>query len=407
MDEKELKALLEDVAKKNGKAISEAVKTEVEAATAGLMKASELESKLEAAGISKKNIETLTKAVEDQGLEMRKFFEKPVSTKTVEEIIEEKSKEIAKLASGGQNVKIEVPTRKTAVARSSVQSSTMAMVLPGVGELPYMGTVLSGLFRHAPVSPSSNGVIRYYDQNSITRNAAATAEAATKPESAITWIERTLTLEKIADSIPVSKEAWKDVYFIQSELNRLLNVNLALLEDAQLWDGSGTTPDLRGIYTSAYAFDYVGDAITRANLFDLIAAVKVDITNNRQSKYMPQVAVINPADSFKLKVTKLTDGQYVTPTWGNTSVIDGIRVVESSQVTENTMLVGDFNYATVYDLEGITVEMGWVNDQFIKNAMTILAEKRMGLLHRTVDQYAFAKVTDIDAALASLTSGAT
>ena len=407
MEANELKAILEQVGKVNGEAIKEAVRTEVQAATQGLMTADVLGQKLEAAGIKPDTIKTLTDALEKQGLEMRKIFEKPKSSKTVDEIIMEKADEIVKLANTRTSMKIELPSvNKTEVTRSGVQSTTMAMRLAEVGQSPYLGAVMSGLFTHAQVSPSSNGVIRYYDQNTVTRNAASVAESATKPESAINWVERTCLIEKIADSIPVTKEAWKDVYFIQSEINRLLNVNLALIEDSLLWDGDGNTPNIKGVYTSAYAFDYVGDQVTRANIFDLASAVKVDIANNRQSKYMPNNILINPKDAYKLKTTKLTDGQYETPSWGNGSVIDGMRVIESSQVTENTMLVGDFRFGTIYDLEGVTLEVGWVNDQFIQNAMTILAEKRMALLVRTIDAYAFCKVTDIDAALLQLTNGA-
>lgn len=408
MEANELKALLEEVGKANGLSIKEAVRTEVQAATQGLMTADVLGQKLEAAGIKPDTIKTLTEAVEKQGLEMRKLFEGPKSNKTMEEVIEEKAEDIAKLAKGGTNVKITLPsTRKTEVTRAGVQSTTMAMRLAEVGQTPYLGTVMSSLFTHAQVSPSSNGVIRYYDQNTVTRNAAFTAESAVKPESAINWIERTLLIEKLADSIPVTKEAWKDVYFIQSEINRLLNVNLALAEDNALWDGDGNTPNIKGVYTSAYTFDYVGDAVATANLYDLIAAMKVDISNNRQSKYAPNTVIINPQDAFYLKTIKNANGDYIFPYWAmGTSTIDGMRVVESSQVTQNTCLVGDFRFGTIYDLEGVTIEMGWINDQFVQNAMTILAEKRMALLIRNIDQYAFVKCTDIDAGVLQVKNGA-
>ena len=407
MEANELKAILAEVGKANGEAIAQKVKDEVKIAVDGLGPVSLMAQKLEELGVKMDSVKKLEDAVEAQGTEMRKLFSNPSNvTKTRDEIIMEKAEEIVKLADTRGRMKIQLPTNKTEVVRSGVSSTTMAMRLAEVGQQPYIGTVMSGLFTHASVSPSSNGVIRYYDQNTVTRNAASVAESATKPESAINWVERTCLIEKIADSIPVTKEAWKDVYFIQSEINRLLNVNLALIEDSLLYDGDGNTPNIKGVYTSAYAFDYVGDAVTRANIFDLASAVKVDITNNRQSKYMPNVMLINPKDAYKLKTTKLTDGQYTTPTWGNGSVIDGLRVVETSQVTENTMLVGDFNFGTIYDLEGVTLEVGWVNDQFIQNAMTILAEKRMALLVRNIDAYAFCKVADIDAALLQLTNGA-
>jgi hypothetical protein len=403
VEEKELKSLMEGMADKQ----KQAIKTEVEAATAGLMTTKDLEAKFEAIGLKDNVIKSLTEAVEKQGVEMRKLLGgEEGEKKGLDQLIKEKSEQIVKLASGGQNVKFEV--NKTAIARASVSGSTMAMRLPDVGEIPYLGTVMSGLFRHAPVSASSNGVIRYYDQNAITRNAASVAEAATKPESAITWVERTLTLEKVADSIPVSKEAWKDVYFIQSEIDRLLNVNLSLKVDELLYDGDGNTPNIKGVYTSATAFDGsaspYADAVDNANIYDLIAATAVNISNNKQSKYSPNVVLLNPVDIWKYKVLKATDGHYILPPFVTSDGMNiaGMRVIETSQVTANTMLVGDFRFGTIYDLEGINVEMGWVNDQFIKNSMTILAEQRLGLLIRTVNEGAFNKVTSISAAIANL-----
>lgn len=81
--------------------------------------------------------------------------------------------------------------------------------------------------------------------------AASVAEGATKPESAISWIERTCRIEKVADSIPVTKEALADIFFVQGEIRRLLEINLALKVDDLLYDGDGVTPNIKGVYTSA------------------------------------------------------------------------------------------------------------------------------------------------------------
>jgi len=285
------------------------------------------------------------------------------------------------------------------------------MRLPDIGQIPFLGTVMSGLFRHAGVSPSSNGVIRYFDQQAITRGADTVAEAATKPESVITWIERTLSLQKIADSIPVTKESFADVGFIESEVRRLLDVNLSLKEDEQLWDGNGIAPNLKGAFTSAVTFDAAAYAISGkvkaadGTLYDLLAILRVELSNAKQSKYMPTAVVMNPSDVLRYKLAKGTDGHYVLPPFisADGTIIDGMRVIESSQVTINTMLVGDFRYGTIYDLEGVTVSMGFINAQFVQNAMTILAEKREGLLIRDVDVDAFLKVIDIDAAIVAIT----
>ena len=79
-----------------------------------------------------------------------------------------------------------------------------------------------------------------------------------------------------------------------------------------------------------------------------------------------------------------------------------MHIAESSHVTPNTMVVGDFRYGTIYDLEDLTIEMGWIDDRFVRNQVTILVEQRLALLIRTGDETAFRKVTNIATALANL-----
>lgn len=412
MEEKELKALLEGVAKENGKAIQDAVKTEVQAATAGLMKSDEIGSKLEALGVKADAIKMLTEAVEKQGVELQKLFSgNKGPQKSMEEIIFEKAADIKNIAksSGRTSFKIDLPAvNKTEITRASVGSSTQAMRIPGIGQDPYLAAVISDLFPHVQVSPDSNGVIRYVDQSTVTRNAASRAESAAAPESVLAWTERTLSIEKVMDSIPVTKEAFNDVGFIAGEINRLMNLNLQLKIDDLLYDGDGNTPNIKGVYTSASALTIAGSAyeasVLDPTIYDLLATVRVDVMNNRQGKYNANVALMNPVDILKMKLSKAADGHYILPPFiaQNGMMVDGLRIVESSQVTADTLLVGDFRYGTIYDLEGATIEMGWVNTQFTENTMTILASQRLGLLIRTVDETAFRKIASIETALGSL-----
>lgn len=427
-------AEIEKLVKSVGDKHKETVKSEIEIAikAAGfdkdlgttLMK--QLTDKLETLGLKDDVLKTMKEVAEKQGEAMRKLQagNEPGKVKDVEKIIEEKAVEIAALSKISKNsnsnliinlsaAEVAQYANKTQVARASVSGSTMAMRLTEVGQLPYLGMKMAQLFRHAQVGPSSNGVIRFYDQAAITRGAGMVAEGATKPESAITWIERMIKVEKIADSIPVTKEAWNDVYFIQSEIERLLNLNLPLKEDQQLWSGTGVTPEIAGVYTTASAVDIAAAiaagtifGVPLANIYDLIASMRVLIMNSKQSKYQPNAVVMNPTDILRYKLTKDSFGRYLIPSFvtADGQSIDGCFVIESSQVTANTLLVGDTRYGTIYDLEGVTLEMGYINDQFIKNAMTILAEKRETLLIRNVDADAFLKCTNITDAVVALTA---
>ena len=410
MDEKELEKLMNGVADKT----KAAIKAEIEAATNGLMKKDDLAASLEKAGIKAEEIKKLTDAVEKQGLELQKMLAggNKGAHKSMEEILEEKAQAIKQLASGEQRViKLSLPTiQKTEVTRAAFASNTLGVRLPGIGELPYLGMVMAPLFRKATIGAGMNGTIRYYDQAAVTRNADFKAESAAYPESAISWIERTANAEKLADSIPVTKEAFNDIDFIKSELDRLLNLNLALKEDAALYSGDGNTPNIKGINVYATAKDATvlaapyAASVNNANLYDLIAVLRVILSSSKQSKYAMSHVLLNPADVLKFKLKKGADGHYVLPPFisADGRYIDGCQVIESNQVTANTLCAGDFRYGTIYEAQGIEIEMGWINDQFVQDAMTIKASKRELLLVRNVDADAFLKITDIDAAVNGL-----
>lgn len=417
MGQEELEKLLEGVSKKH-KDYADGIRTEIKRVVdenfEKTLLVDKLEDSLKGLGVDPGALKELTDAVKKQGDEMRKLMEKrkEEEVKTLKEVIAEKAedlKTLSKAPSGSVRLTINKDIFKTTVQRSAITDSTLAMRLQSIGQLPYLDTIMSGLFRHVPLTGDHSGNIRYIDQKTITRNAATVAEGASKPESAITWQEYTFNVEKVADTIPVTREALMDVGFIRGELERLLQVNLALEEDSQLWDGDGVTPNLKGIYTYTSAFNhaaYAGFKADNATLYDLLAILRVQVTNGKGGKYSPNVVVMNPADTLRYKLAKGTDGHYVLPPFvmENGQQIDGMLVRESSQVTANTLALGDFRFGTVYDVEDITVDIGYVNDQFKKNMLTMLAEKREGLLVRNADLDAFLKVTDIDAAVLAVTA---
>jgi hypothetical protein len=410
---------LEKLMKKQGEEAKEFIQTEIKELAKGLTSTTEFEKKMTALGLTDGVIKELTEAVKKQGEKLREIEDakgKDTPQKSMEDIVKEKATEIKALVSASQNteVKIIVPAvNKTVVTRAGLSNSTLGMFLPDVGQSPTISTVIRPLFRQGRISANSNGVIRYIDQNVITRNAAFVAEGALKPESAITWIQRSLELQKIADSIPVTKEAWADIDFIQSEIRQLLEVNIKLKEDDALYDGTGVAPQITGIYTYAPTFDaaaYAADAnmpkFQDANLYDLVAVLRAVIMLNQGNKFDPKIVLMNPMDTLRYKLMKATDGHYLIPPFVSSDgmVIDGMRVVESSQVTANTLVIGDFQYGTVYDDgQGIEITMGWINDDFLKNQWRILAEERLALLVRTIYLPAFRKVTSISAALTAIT----
>jgi len=142
------------------------------------------------------------------------------------------------------------------------------------------------------------------------------------------------------------------------------------------------------------------------NIADLAMNLATYVSNKAdasgaQSKYAPNVLFINPADALKFLV-KSNDGVYQLPPFMSNGKVGNMTIIESPKVTVNTLMVGDASYGTIYQSEDVVIEMGLVNDQFLKNQWTIRAEQELCFLQRTADLGAFTKVTDINAAIAAL-----
>jgi HK97 family phage major capsid protein len=104
--------------------------------------------------------------------------------------------------------------------------------------------------------------------------------------------------------------------------------------------------------------------------------------------------VLNPANMEVFLSS--TDGmqQYLGagPFSGNAiSNLWGLRVVEDENIAEGTALVGDGRMAAVWDRMQAQIFIDTIDDQFVRNMMTILAEERVALT--VFRPAAFAEVT--------------
>jgi HK97 family phage major capsid protein len=387
------------------------VKNEISQAVKGIITADELQKSLEPLA-SKEAVEKMVEAVEKQGAKINELIntnQKSV-VKSLVDVLKENAQQIETVAKDRKGL----VRFKTEITRASVTTGHQGLFLPGVNIMPYQGAVLEPLFAQGSVGAGSNGTIYYTDQTTDTNNAAAKAESAAFGESVAAWTGRSATLEKITDSFPVTWEAMRDLDFMASEVNRLLNTHLVVKVDNYLYSGSGATPVPTGVYTAATTFvpatflsSYGGVGINFANIYDLIAAMRVTIMNGYSGKYRPDTVLMNPLDVLKLKLTKDADGQYVIPPYsamGGQFMVDGLKVIESESVTANTCVVGDFRQGTVYTDGGIEIELGYINTQFTEDVATLKARKRMMLLIKTADAGAFYKSTDIAGNVQTITN---
>lgn len=311
-------------------------------------------------------------------------------------------KEIAK----GSNKEIVV---KASTNRASISGNEQAFDLPDIGQLATRRLSLYDLFPKVPVSSSNNqGVIRYYDWDEVTvaRAAAMVAEGGAFPESTAKWLKGSISLQKIGDSIPVTEEMLEDEAMFASELEMFLQINVELVQDDQLCNGSGTGSNLTGIFTSAPAYTAVASGIAGASIYDLIVKMSEDITTTGGAKYMPNFAIARQSVINQMRLTKDANENYVMPPFVTRDgrEVAGITVVESNIAPANALLIGDNRFARIYEKGGIELAKGEVNGQFLEDEMTLKARKRLAFLIRNADKGGFRKVTDVNAALVTLAS---
>jgi HK97 family phage major capsid protein len=225
------------------------------------------------------------------------------------------------------------------------------------------------------------------------------------PESTATWVQKTLPVKKMGDSIPMSSEFLYDYSMLADEVRTFLAQNLSLLEDTQLLTGTGLTTNMTGLETYASAYTASASGISGANLADLVLKVKEDIQLGTQ--YRPNFILLNDADWHDLLLQKTaTTNEYIDVPFVDTVnlTIAGIKVILTNTVTANTFVMGESSRAKIYTDGDIKISLGWVGSQFQEDQVTLKASKRENLLIKDRDKAAFRKVTDIDAALVTLAS---
>jgi HK97 family phage major capsid protein len=221
-----------------------------------------------------------------------------------------------------------------------------------------------------------------------THTAAASetpANASVKPESTITWEQDIAPVVTIAHWIPITRQTLSDAGQIRTYVEERLMAGLRQEESDQLLNGAGTN-DLEGLLPTTGVQDLnaayflgapVADAGTDNENFNRIRRAKTLVRT--VGRAIPNFVVINPAD---LEQFDNANEQYFgTGPYGgsNPARLWGLRVVEDEHIAENTALVGDGRMAAVWDREQANILTGYIDNQFTRNMMTILAEERLAL----------------------------
>jgi HK97 family phage major capsid protein len=222
------------------------------------------------------------------------------------------------------------------------------------------------------------------------------AEGDAKPESTITFTQIDEPVRKVATFLPVSDEMLEDVAQIRSYLDTRLSLFVQHAEEDQLLNGSGTSPNVRGLLNRVGIQTGTRSALgvtlgETAASTTVAAALYAAITNVRVNALVePDGIIMHPTNWATFKTTKDANGQFYgggpfTGPYGSGGIAGetawGLPVVVTSRIAVNTALVGAFGtMAQVFYRNGLTVEASNSHSDFFqKNLTAIRAERRLAL----------------------------
>ena len=261
------------------------------------------------------------------------------------------------------------------IALSTLEAgvSTIARPIIKIRDIVNMGTTASKFVTY--ISQSVQTVSEWVD------------EAGVKISGQPSYEEISEEVKKIAGTVKISKEMLADLAFVQSEINRDLMASIdQAIENALL---NGAVGGINGILSNAVTFSagtFAG-TVTTPNISDVI---RVAIAQIQNANFEPTHVVLNPEDVAAMQLTKTSTGEYTYPMFlMEVNRVANLIVVSTTNMTAGTFLVGDFTKSNVRMREAMNVQVGYVNDDFQRNMVTILAEARLVQYVKANDYPAF------------------
>lgn len=228
-----------------------------------------------------------------------------------------------------------------------------------------------------PTVPTNSNAWQFVRELVFTNAAAETAEGAAKPEATLTFEDVTVNIRTIAHWIKASNQILADAPALRAYIDNRLRYGVELREEQQIVAGNGTGQNISGMTASGNFTAFTPTSGDTA--IDSVNRAKYAILG---ADYVPTGVLMNPANWGALERLKTSDDAYLIgdPFGQIFPVLWGLPVVATNSMTSGKLLVADF--ATSYEYverSSTVIDVGYVNDDFTKNLVTLRSEKRGAL----------------------------
>ena len=227
--------------------------------------------------------------------------------------------------------------------------------------------------------------IRFPKESGYSDNAAATAQGSTLGQSDFDITATSVNLEKIGTYMRITEEMLNDTPQLSSYLSARVPGKVLSVEDTEILNGDGSSPNLDGLFTDGAAFvTGAGGAfyqsIESANEYDVLVAA---LNQLALSNYQADTILLNPTDLHKIVLLKSTANEYLRQQiyTGVQPTIMGIPVTVNTAVTAGKFLVGNLAQATqLWIRENLAVSFSREDStNFRDGFITVKAQERVAL----------------------------
>lgn len=203
-------------------------------------------------------------------------------------------------------------------------------------------------------------------------------EGALKAEASMPTDLKSVSIKTIAHFLPVSEQVLADVPALQQQIDSLLRYGVGSKLERELIVGTGSPGQIGGL-TDTGNFIVWSPSTSTLNTADKIGEALASLD---AAGWAGNLIVLHPNDWQAMRSERAeTGGEYLAGSWNNPAApnVWGVPVVTSPYITEGNAIVLDTSQVALLERQDATVQMGWIEDQFARNVVTIRAELRAGL----------------------------
>lgn len=216
------------------------------------------------------------------------------------------------------------------------------------------------------VGETNQSFLIWWDETPKNGDFAITAEGVTKPEVQYQFTRKSADYKKTAGYIVLTDEFMNDMPQLVTAIRRLAQIDLMNGMNANI------LADMIAVLPT-YTFTGLNGKVYHA---DDYAAIGAAIAQIQTFFFQPNVLVLNPADAWKMKLTKDDVGRYQMPPFAfNGQTFEFGTVITDPRIAVNKFLVGD---GTTFDVDlkgGVIIRIGYNGTDFIQNQQTLVIEQ--------------------------------